>query len=257
MFRPVWNPPCQGQGMEKKEKVKLEKFLATYFKEIHKIYTVRDSREESFYPTFKSLFEDCSKLFQKFKTTRWEDDPVIHFYEIFLGTYNPKERERLGVYYTPLPVVSYIVESIHELLKDGFKKTEGLATSDVTLLDPTAGTVTFVVQAIKQVQKELEDKKKEGLIKSYIEEHVIPHFHAFEILVAPYTVGHFKVSMVLEDMDYRFKEGKRFQFYLTNTLEMKDRLEDLFRKKVELITNGSLSPYIEPYVEKEVKWYEA
>jgi hypothetical protein len=103
----------------------------------------------------------------------------------------------------------------------------------------------------------LEEKKKGGLIKSYIEEHVIPHFHAFEILVAPYTVGHFKVSMVLEDMDYRFKEGKRFQFYLTNTLEMKDRLEDLFRKKVELITNGSLSPYIEPYVEKEVKWYEA
>jgi predicted helicase len=142
-------------------------------------------------------------------------------------------------------------------LKDGFKKTEGLATSDVTLLDPTAGTLTFVVQAIKQVQRELEEKKKGGLIKSYIEEHVIPHFHAFEILVAPYTVGHFKVSMVLEDMDYRFKEGKRFQFYLTNTLEMKDRLEDLFRKKVELITNGSLSPYIEPYVEKEVKWYEA
>ena len=161
-------------------------------------------------------------ILKEFKTTRWEDDPVIHFYETFLATYNPKERERLGVYYTPLPVVSYIVRSIHKLLKDGFGKAEGLATSDVTLLDPAAGTLTFVVQAIKQVQKELEDKKKEGLKKSYIEEHVLPHFHAFEILVAPYTVGHFKVSMVLEDMGYQFKEGKRFQFYLTNTLEMKD-----------------------------------
>ncbi len=161
-------------------------------------------------------------ILKEFKTTRWEDDPVIHFYETFLTTYNPKERERLGVYYTPLPVVSYIVKSIHELLKSRFKKGEGLATSDVTLLDPAAGTLTFVVQAIKQVQKELQDNKKGGLLKSYIEEHILPHFHAFEILVAPYTVGHFKVSMVLEDMGYQFKEGKRFQFYLTNTLEMKD-----------------------------------
>ena len=165
---------------------------------------------------------DIPKILQEFKTTRWEEDPVIHFYETFLATYNPKERERLGVYYTPLPVVSYIVKSIHELLKGKFVKGEGLATSDVTLLDPAAGTLTFVVQAIKQVQKELEGKKKEGLLKSYIEEHILPHFHAFEILVAPYTVGHFKVSMVLEDMGYQFKEGKRFQFYLTNTLEMKD-----------------------------------
>jgi predicted helicase len=161
-------------------------------------------------------------ILKEFKTTRWEEDPVIHFYETFLATYNPKERERLGVYYTPLPVVSYIVRSIHKLLKDKFGKAEGLATSDVTLLDPAAGTLTFVVQAIKQVQNDLLDRKKGGLIKSYIEEHVIPHFHAFEILVAPYTVGHFKVSMVLEDMGYQFKGGKRFQFYLTNTLEMKD-----------------------------------
>ncbi len=165
---------------------------------------------------------DISSILNEFKTTRWDEDPVIHFYETFLATYNPRERERLGVYYTPLPVVSYIVKSIHELLRDRFKKSEGLATSDVTLLDPAAGTLTFVVQAIKQVQKELEDRKKGGLVKSYIEEHILPHFHAFEILVAPYTIGHFKVSMVLEDMGYRFKEGSRFQFYLTNTLEMKD-----------------------------------
>jgi predicted helicase len=164
---------------------------------------------------------DIPSILREFKTTRWDEDPVIHFYETFLATYNPQERQRLGVYYTPLPVVSYIVRSIHGLLKDKFGKSEGLATRDVTLLDPAAGTLTFVVQAIKQVQKELEEKKKQGLITSYIEEHILPHFHAFEILVAPYTVGHFKVSMILEDMGYRFKGGERFQFYLTNTLEMK------------------------------------
>jgi predicted helicase len=165
---------------------------------------------------------DIPSILKEFKTTRWDEDPVIHFYETFLATYNPKERERLGVYYTALPVVSYIVRSIHELLKDKFGKSEGLATRDVTLLDPAAGTLTFVVQAIKQVQNELEVRNKQGLITSYIEEHVLPNFHAFEILVAPYTVGHFKVSMVLEEMGYRLKSGERFQFYLTNTLEMKE-----------------------------------
>jgi len=165
---------------------------------------------------------DISSINKEFKTTKWEEDPVINFYETFLKTYNPAERQRLGVYYTPLPVVSYITASIHKLLKSKFGKAEGLATRDVTLLDPAAGTLTFVVQAIKQVQKELEERNKAGLMKPYIEEHILPHFHAFEILVAPYTVGHFKVSMVLEEMGYKFKEGERFQFYLTNTLEMKE-----------------------------------
>lgn len=171
---------------------------------------------------------DINAILQEFKTTRWEEDPVIHFYETFLKTYNPTERERLGVYYTPLPVVAYIVKSIHKLLKEKFGKAEGLATADVTLLDPAAGTLTFVVQAIKQVQNELQEKKKQGLMTSYIEEHILPHFHAFEILVAPYTVGHFKVSMTLEEMGYQFKKDERFQFYLTNTLEMKEPKQGSF-----------------------------
>ena len=171
---------------------------------------------------------DINAILQEFKTTRWEEDPVIHFYETFLKTYNPTERERLGVYYTPLPVVAYIVKSIHKLLKEKLGKAEGLATADVTLLDPAAGTLTFVVQAIKQVQNELQEKKKQGLMTSYIEEHILPHFHAFEILVAPYTVGHFKVSMTLEEMGYQFKKDERFQFYLTNTLEMKEPKQGSF-----------------------------
>jgi len=165
---------------------------------------------------------DIDSILQEFKTTKWDEDPVIHFYETFLATYNPQERERLGVYYTPLPVVSYIVRSIHKILKDKFGKVEGLATMDVTLLDPAAGTLTFVVQAIKQVQKELEERNKSGLVRSYIKEHILPHFHAFEILMAPYTIGHFKVSMVLEELGYRFEAGERFKLYLTNTLEMKE-----------------------------------
>ncbi len=165
---------------------------------------------------------DVASIYEEFKLTKWEEDPVIHFYETFLATYNPEERQRLGVYYTPLPVVSYIVRSVHKILKADFDKEEGFAARDVTLLDPAAGTLTFVIQAIKQVKEELEGRRKGGLVRSYLEEHVVRDFHAFELLVAPYVIGHFRVAMLLEELDYEFEEGKRFKFFLTNTLEMKE-----------------------------------
>ncbi|MDI6811293.1 MAG: N-6 DNA methylase [archaeon] len=167
---------------------------------------------------------DVSAIHEEFKITKWEEDPVIQFYETFLATYDPEERQRLGVYYTPLPVVSYIVRSIHKLLKADFGKDEGFASRDVTLLDPAAGTLTFVIQAIKQVKEELEERRRAGLIWSYLEEHILRDFHAFEILVAPYVIGHFRVAMLLEELGYDFRNNgnKRFKFFLTNTLEMKE-----------------------------------
>ena len=165
---------------------------------------------------------DVTSICDEFKLTKWEEDPVIHFYETFLATYNPEERQRLGVYYTPLPVVSYIVRSIHMILKADFGKEEGFASRDVTLLDPAGGTLTFVIQAIKQVKEELEGRRKGGLVRSYLEEHVVRDFHAFELLVAPYVIGHFRVAMLLEELGYEFKDEKRFKFFLTNTLEMKE-----------------------------------
>lgn len=165
---------------------------------------------------------DVASIYDEFKLTNWEEDPVIHFYETFLATYNPEERQRLGVYYTPLPVVSYIVRSIHAILKADFDKEEGFASRDVTLLDPAAGTLTFVIQAIKQVKEELEGRRKGGLVRSYLEEHVVRDFHAFELLVAPYVIGHFRVAMLLEELGYEFKNENRFKFFLTNTLELKE-----------------------------------
>ncbi|MCD6455996.1 MAG: N-6 DNA methylase, partial [Methanophagales archaeon] len=165
---------------------------------------------------------DVASICEEFKLTKWEEDPVIHFYETFLATYNPEERQRLGVYYTPLPVVSYIVRSIHRILKTDFGKEEGFASRDVTLLDPAAGTLTFVIQAIKQVKEELEGRRKGGLVRSYLEEHVMRDFHAFELLVAPYVIGHFRVAMLLEELGYELENEKRFKFFLTNTLELKE-----------------------------------
>ncbi|KAF5435309.1 putative helicase, partial [Candidatus Methanophagaceae archaeon] len=166
---------------------------------------------------------------------RQKRDPVIHFYETFLATYNPKERERLGVYYTPLPVVSYIVRSIHELLKSRFGKDKGFAEDDVMMLDPAAGTLTFVLRAIREALSELDTRGLRGLVPSYIERHILQQFFAFELLIVPYIIGHLRVSMALErEWDYVFREHERFQFYLTNTLEMREpKQETIFPELTE------------------------
>ena len=85
-------------------------------------------------------------------------DPIVHFYETFLAQYDPDERERRGVYYTPEPVVGYIVRSLHRLLRTEFGKRDGLASDGVTLLDPAAGTMTFVARAAQQAVAEFETK---------------------------------------------------------------------------------------------------
>lgn len=165
---------------------------------------------------------DLSSIIKEFHTKVWTDDPVLHFYETFLAIYNPRERERCGVYYTPEPVVSYIVRSIHHILKHKFGKPDGLADKSVTLLDPAAGTLSFPSMAIRLVKQELENKGKGGEFRGLVKEHILPHFYAFELMVAPYAIGHFKAAIVLEDLGYSLGSNERFQFYLTNSLEMKE-----------------------------------
>ena len=155
------------------------------------------------------------KIFEK------EKDPIHHFYETFLAKYDPEEKERRGVYYTPKPVVSYIVRSLHEILKQRFGLEDGLASENVTLLDPAAGTLTFVAEAIKQAVKEFTTKYGEGGKKDFINEHVLNNFYAFELMIAPYAVGHLKISFLLEELGYKL-QNEEMKFYLTNTLELED-----------------------------------
>ena len=147
----------------------------------------------------------------------------IQFYETFLEEYNPEERERLGVYYTPIPVVSYIVRSVHKILKKVLNLKDGFADNHVMLLDPAAGTATFVIRAIEEALSEYREGKLAGLIPFVISNHIIPHFYAFELLIVPYVVGHLRMASYLADRwNYRYREGERFRFYLTNSLEMKE-----------------------------------
>lgn len=146
-------------------------------------------------------------------------DPIVHFYETFLAQYDPAERERRGVYYTPEPVVGYIVRSLHGILKTDFGKRDGLASDGVTLLDPAAGTMTFVARAAEQAVAEFETKYGRGGRAEFIRRHILKNFFAFELMMAPYAVGHLKMSFFLEELGHRLADDERVPFYLTNTLD--------------------------------------
>lgn len=146
-------------------------------------------------------------------------DPIVHFYETFLAQYDPAERERRGVYYTPEAVVGYIVRALHGLLQTEFGKAEGLAAPDVTLLDPAAGTMTFVARAAQQAVAEFTARYGDGARGDFIRQHILRHFYAFELMMAPYAVGHLKMAFFLEELGHRLTDAERMPFYLTNTLE--------------------------------------
>ena len=149
-------------------------------------------------------------------------DPIVHFYETFLAQYDPEERERRGVYYTPEPVVGYIVRSLHGLLKTEFDKRDGLASDGVTLLDPAAGTMTFVARAAQEAVAEFEANYGSGGKEDFIRRHILRNFYALELMMAPYAVGHLKMSFFLEELGHRLADDERVPFYLTNTLDTEE-----------------------------------
>lgn len=165
---------------------------------------------------------DVYKILDEYFSKHKGKDPVVHFYETFLAEYDPKTREKRGVYYTPEPVVSYIVRSLHHILKEYFDKKDGFASQAVTVLDPAAGTLTFLAEAAKLAVEEFTSKYGEGKRKGFIKEHILKNFYAFELMMAPYAIGHLKMSFLLEELGYKLQADDRFKLYLTNTLEMEE-----------------------------------
>ncbi len=181
-----------------------------------------------------------------------QEDPVIHFYELFLKEYDAKKRMQRGVFYTPRPVVSFIVRSVDELLRTEFGLVEGLAdtitweetiqrnkeleipegTSPdlafVQILDPATGTGTFLVEVIGIIHRTMtekwqteghNEKKIEQLWNKYVPEHLLPRLHGYELLMAPYAIAHMKIGLKLHETGYHFGSDERAQIYLTNSLE--------------------------------------
>lgn len=181
---------------------------------------------------------DISAILQDFGRATRQEDPVVHFYETFLGAYDQKMREARGVYYTPEPVVSYIVRSVDVILKKDFKLSAGLAdaskvkltrpkkigkgtetieTHKVQILDPATGTGTFLYSVIGQIYQTFAGNK--GMWPGYVQENLLPRVYGFELLMAPYAVAHMKLGLLLRETGYDFSSDERLRVFLTNTLE--------------------------------------
>ncbi|MBM3335941.1 N-6 DNA methylase, partial [Candidatus Sumerlaeota bacterium] len=200
---------------------------------------------------------DMVGVFEDFRDRRIPEDPVVHFYETFLASYDPALRETRGVYYTPEPVVSYIVRSVDELLKTDFGVAEGLADQAmveyvkevenddrtkkvkataprVLILDPACGTGTFLYAVVDHIREQFMTRNDAGMWSGYVRNHLLPRLFGFELLMAPYAVAHFKLAMQLSGADlesdtlnvrwaYDFTGDERLGIYLTNTLEQAER----------------------------------
>ena len=190
---------------------------------------------------------DVNKILHEYYQEGKGLDPIIHFYETFLSEYDPSIREKRGVYYTPEPVVSYIVRSVHQILKTHFEIPDGLASENVTLLDPAGGTLTFPAEAVKVAVEEYVGKYGQGGKQKFIKNHILQNFYAFELMMAPYAIGHIKMSFLLEELGYRLSNEERFKLYLTNALEM----EELEQIEVPGLSSLSEESHLANKIKKE------
>ena len=180
---------------------------------------------------------DMAEILADFGRRTRREDPVVHFYEDFLAAYDPDLREVRGVYYTPEPVVSYIVRSVDRILRESFGLGDGLAdTATITgrgpegqpkasprvlILDPAAGTGTFLRETVATVRSTIEGQGLGGAWPDYVRDHLLPRLFGFELLMASYVICHLKLALEIGGTDANFKmpDGQRLGVFLTNTLE--------------------------------------
>ncbi|MCD8428171.1 type ISP restriction/modification enzyme [Tenacibaculum finnmarkense] len=191
------------------------------------------------------LASDVADIMKNFGKSTKQEDPVVHFYETFLGEYNPALRKARGVWYTPQPVVNFIVRAVDDVLKSEFKLAKGLADTSKTtirvktdianknfksgykeidkevhkvqILDPATGTGTFLAEVIKHIHKKF--KGQQGIWSNYVSKDLIPRLNGFELLMASYAMAHLKMDMLLTETGYKPKDDQRFKIFLTNSLE--------------------------------------
>ena len=154
-----------------------------------------------------------------------ERDPIMLFYEDFLTAYNPERRKARGVYYTPAPVVSFIVRAVDDLLQKAFGLKEGLADYSqaadgkhrLQILDPATGTGTFLVEVVRRIYSKFAGQT--GVWNNYVKDHLLPRLHGYEILMAPYAMAHLNLEYVFHETGATSLGDARYGIYLTNTLE--------------------------------------
>lgn len=198
---------------------------------------------------------DMEKIMGNYGKETQQTDPMMHFYEDFLRNYDPATKKSCGVYYTPQPVVNFIVRAVDHILKTDFHLAMGLADTSkvkvdraidgttnkkskdgkahemreyhkVQILDPATGTGTFAAQAIRQIYQNLCDMGMQGVWAEYVKTHLIPRLNGFELMMAPYAIAHLKLDMLLNSIGgvpTTNTTNQRLRVYLTNSLEEYDK----------------------------------
>lgn len=189
---------------------------------------------------------NVEELLHDFGSSTQQNDPIIHFYETFLAEYDPDLRRQRGVWYTPEPVVKFIVRAVDDILKTEFGLSQGLADTTKTkiklnsqtpdkrsktgykqiekevhkvqILDPATGTGTFLAEVVKHIYN-TRFKAMQGAWSGYVEEHLIPRINGFELLMASYAMAHLKLDMLLTETGYKSTKNQRLNVFLTNSLE--------------------------------------
>ena len=159
---------------------------------------------------------DVAEILRNYGKSTKMEDPIIHFYETFLSEYDPKLRKARGVWYTPQPVVNFIVRAVDDILKTEFNLSNGIA-ENVQILDPATGTGTFLAEVVKHIHKKFVGQQ--GLWSNYVETDLLPRLNGFELLMASYAMAHLKLDMLLTETGYKPTSNQRLRIYLTNSLE--------------------------------------
>lgn len=208
-----------------------------------------DDRIKWIVDSLAEIFLHCNveEILKTYGRSTRMNNPIIHFYETFLSEYDAKLRKARGVWYTPEPIVDFIVRAVDEVLKTEFGLSEGLADTTKTkikiknptrdrrhkdgyittekevhkvqILDPATGTGTFLSQIIKHVYKDF--KGMQGIWGNYVEKDLIPRLNGFELLMASYAMAHLQLNLLLSETGYRPQGNieQRLKVYLTNSLE--------------------------------------
>ncbi len=206
-----------------------------------------DDRIKWVVDSLADIFLACNveEILKNFGKATKMEDPIIHFYETFLSEYDPKLRKARGVWYTPQPVVNFIVRAVDDILKTEFDLPQGLADTSKTtikvdsqtpdkrsvsgykqmeievhkvqILDPATGTGTFLAETIKHIHKKFDGQQ--GIWSNYVETHLLPRLNGFELLMASYAMAHLKLDLLLAETGFKPTSNQRFRVYLTNSLE--------------------------------------
>lgn len=197
---------------------------------------------------------NMQKVMRGFKHETRQTDPILHFYEDFLRAYDPKQKKSAGVYYTPEPVVDFIVRAVDDILKNDFGLPKGLADTSKTdveirreedgkmvlhtenmhrvqILDPATGTGTFLAAVVRHIKESMQGQM--GAWDKYVVQHLLPRLYGFELMMAPYTIAHLKLSVEMSNEENGTSIGEsdllndddRLRIYLTNSLERNSIIE--------------------------------